>query len=86
MANMFSLETRKAAMAEVAMNHARMLELDERRKQLAKEYNDLDTEARQLHQAIEDACDVMGIDFKLDKDEDGNDKKVFYLTEEEPSE
>lgn len=83
--NIFSRETRETTRREVTNNHKRMLELDEKRKAILDEYHKLDDEVRRLHKAIEDACDVMGIDFEWQTDELGVDRKVFFLIGEEPS-
>ena len=77
----FSEMTREHTRLEVIENHKRMLELDEKRKQVLAEYHRLEDEVRKLNKAIEDACEVMGIDWEFVM-EDGQRKKTFFLKED----
>lgn len=82
MANVFSDTTREQTRLEVVANHKRMLELDEQRKQVLAEYHRLEDEVRKLNKAIEDACEVMGIDWQFDTEDGKQKKKVFFLKED----
>ena len=78
----FSESTREHTRLEVIANHTRMLELDEQRKQVLAEYHRLEDEVRKLNKAIDDACEVMGIDWQFDTEDGKQKKKVFFLKED----
>ena len=78
----FSEMTREHTRLEVIENHKRMLELDAQRKQVLAEYHRLEDEVRKLNKSIEDACEVMGIDWEFDTEDGKQTKKVFFLKED----
>lgn len=77
----FSEMTREHTRLEVVANHTRMLELDEQRKKVLAEYHRLEDEVRRLNKSIEDACELMGIDWEFVM-EDGKKKRTFFLKED----
>lgn len=80
--NVFSIEIREAAMKEVAEKYRKLNELKDERKRLMAEYSRLDEEVRTLNRALEEACEVFGIDFKTGYDDEGNYSRKYFLEEE----
>lgn len=80
--NVFSTEIRNAALLEVAEKHRKLMELDDERKRVMAEYSRLDEEVRTLNRALEDACEVFGIDFEATYDENGDYVGRQYFLEE----
>lgn len=81
--NVFSIEIRKATVNEVSEKYRKLRELEAERKRVMAEYTRLDEEVRTLNRALEDACEVFGIDFVNAYDEDGNASRRYFLEDEE---
>lgn len=81
-ASVFTNDIRTMAMKEVAEKYRKLTELEDERKRVMAEYSRLDEEVRTLNRALEDVCEVFGIDFKAAYDENGDYIGREYFLEE----